>query len=238
MQYISNIFVDTYKEIPKIKKKSENLALCGNIGIPNNYKYYEFIKYHSKLFDNVYIIPGRIEYFNFEKINMIDIDNTIRNICNNFDNVYFLNCDKVHICDNMYICGTTLWYNNIYDTNSYDNRYIYVDGEPIRDEYIIKLYNKQKKWLKSQIINYQDCNLIFLTHFAPSHKLSTNNLNLYKSWMYSDKGRNVANCEELFISPPLISWLFGSTNNKYNDIINDIYFGINSYNSEISDMIN
>lgn len=84
------------------------IALLGDIGIPTDVSYQEFIKWCSINYQFVLVITGNHEYYNRSGISIDNIDKIIESICDAFDNVVFLNNKTFKIGDVVFI-GSTLW---------------------------------------------------------------------------------------------------------------------------------
>ena len=116
IQLVSDIhleFPTTYEKMKQIRKKSSIIALLGDIGYPKHNSYKQFIKDMSLLFEFVIIIAGNHEYFTEE---YYSVNDKIENIANQYDNVYFLNNQRLDLPNNILgddirILGTTLWTN-------------------------------------------------------------------------------------------------------------------------------
>jgi len=112
IQVISDIhleFDNVYDLMPKIKPKAPIIALLGDIGYPEDYSYYQFLKELSQNFQHVIIIAGNHEYYSSEYNNT---HQRIFKICEELKNVHFLQCTTIEFPDvlpNIRIAGCTLW---------------------------------------------------------------------------------------------------------------------------------
>jgi len=161
LQYVSDIHLELRKEkdIPTIKPIDNKtyLALCGDIGNPFLPNYKKFLTIHSKLFKHILIVSGNHEYYsNHKKQRTIQESNRkIREIVEDFDNVTYLNKDKVIIGRTKFI-GCTFWsdISNIKYIaesimNDYKNIYISDKSQMGRFEYVKHGYRIQRKWIKN-----------------------------------------------------------------------------------------
>jgi hypothetical protein len=98
--------------IPEIPVLAPTLALLGDIGYPSQKRYQDFIKKQSKRFKQVFIIAGNHEYYTSE---YNEVKEEIRELCENFKNVIFLDRSKHRYTDpddenyTVTILGCTLW---------------------------------------------------------------------------------------------------------------------------------
>lgn len=118
IQYIS----DLHGKYPDISPLCDYIALLGDIGDPLEVGYFNFISDLSSKFKKVFVISGNHEYY-FSVID--DMNRHIKQICDKFDNVFFLNNTSIEV-DGFLIVGSTLWsdidYYSSYRLN--DFRYI------------------------------------------------------------------------------------------------------------------
>ena len=108
LKYIENIIIPT----------AQNLILAGDIGHSHrpNYKY--FINWCSENFKRVFVISGNHEYYTTSSMmkkhtyTIKDIDHRLQEVCNEFDNVYFLQKDRFEFIEynvKYIILGCTFW---------------------------------------------------------------------------------------------------------------------------------
>lgn len=139
LQYVSDIHLEfrTLQSIPiiqPIEPGNTYLALCGDIGNPYLSNYQEFLDIHSKLYEHILLISGNHEYYNIlNNQNSIDqVDNHIREIVKKYNNVTYLNRNKIIIGRTKFI-GCTLWTDVTRikmraETSMNDYKHIYVDS--------------------------------------------------------------------------------------------------------------
>jgi predicted phosphodiesterase len=154
---------------------ADYLVLSGDIGYPLERNYYNFLKQCSESFEKVFVITGNHEYYS--KLSMITIDNQIQQICDNFDNVYFLNNDIYNDEENSgyTFIGTTMWsridkYKEFAIHNTMNDYRLIYNGHdaPIIPNDINKLYDKNLEWLTKSIAEHKDKKIIIITHHMPS----------------------------------------------------------------------
>jgi predicted phosphohydrolase len=189
LQFVSDLHLELRKSrtIPTIQPIQEGktyLALCGDIGNPFLDTYREFIDIHSELFAHILIVSGNHEYYTSNKQRtMRMIDEEIYKICRDYDNVTYLNMDRIIIGRTKFI-GCTLWSDvsnitNIAESIMNDYKRIWMDspnkksrfeqvnnGYRIQKKYIREgrrrlqgsdvadMHSQMKSWLETQIANY------------------------------------------------------------------------------------
>lgn len=218
-QFISDIhleyFGDSINVLDFLTPTCENIALLGDIGYPNAKNYASFIDQCSKLFKKVFVITGNHEYYMCKEsnCNMTDVDKLVEKICKNYSNVHFLNNSVFELDDSTIILGTTLW--SFIPTNEQiivemalnDYNYIRLNNKKLRPSDINMIFKCNLDWLKTKLNNYNDKNVIILSHHTPS----------FKSIAPQFKGHacNCAYANDLdkFIEvfPNIKFWLFGHT---------------------------
>jgi predicted MPP superfamily phosphohydrolase len=175
------IFSDLHVELnntnflKKIIPKAPYVALLGDIGYPNKKGYRNTIEFFSKLYKKVFIIADNHEYY---KQIYNDVNNQILKICEQFDNVIFMNRTSYDI-DDFKILGCTLWSYIPNENSNIVSKYLndynlihYLENDKIYKfnvDFQNSLHKTDIEWLISEV-NNSDKPLIILTHHAPSFK--------------------------------------------------------------------
>ena len=221
MSYKFQLLSDLHLEMGTyytIKPKAPYLLLAGDIGYPESQIFKDFIKQCAKKFDKVFYTSGNHEYYQIKKnIKSIqEIDKIIREICKEYDNVFYLQNDYYDL-DDIRILGCTLWSNiNENDLLTNDYRYIYnFDKNLITISDTIEMFNKNKEYI-NLIVESSNKQILIMTHHLPSYKMILPKFqsSLYKSHFASDL--------EYLFRFPVITWVCGHSHgfNKCN--INNI----------------
>jgi predicted phosphodiesterase len=172
IQYMSDLHIELLKTIPTVIKSADYLALCGDIGNPYQQSYTFFLKNVSLQFKLVFVIAGNHEYYNN------DIYNTnikIKEICNNFPNVIFLNNTEYILKqgeESIRILGTTLW-SNVTPNAFYmmnDSRKIKYSENKLTQNNVIDMHSESLKFIKDHLND--DTSTLILSHHAFSHKMN------------------------------------------------------------------
>lgn len=236
LQYVSNLFLDLHKRNTfwkMVVPSSENLALLGNIcrvGNLNSLKQYKlFLDYCSKLYKNVYIVPGPWEYCSTDTL-PFKYDHCISNLYNlskRYNNVTILNNSHVSIPNtNIELVGSTLWMRNpyLFHHKMFEYNYIWKDykngldrinGEDMKCwhcedlEYIRHATKGSKKY-------------ILLTHNLPHNLLVKD---------FQRKQMESSNLEK-YMKKPIEIWLGGAGDHSVTGTFGycrDIFCGTNPY---------
>lgn len=224
IQYISDIHIDTHTNMPDIRPVSNYLAICGDIGQPYAKNYKLFIKEQSKKFEKVFVVPGNHDFDlgpMYRKDRVDKWEPYIKNICDEFNNVYYLNRGTHHLNNNILIIGSILWSKpmplpqTIWEK---DNRMkqIFIDH--------MDQHNLHVDWISNTIDQNSDKKILILTHFVPTLKLIEEKYLLKgkytNSWFATDL--------EYLIKKPVKAWICGHTHSVQQCKINDVYCAVNA----------
>jgi hypothetical protein len=105
IQYASNLFVhkhDSWKQAQSKLKvgAADHLALLGNIGIPQNFKTQDFIRWCGDHWKSVYCVPGTVELLYKDRLN---------GLYNLPKNVHLLDQTEVEVNQGFYLIGAPMW---------------------------------------------------------------------------------------------------------------------------------
>ena len=233
-QIISDIHLEYYNELPDLnyffKVSAPNLILAGDICYYNHHNFMIFFKIVSKLYDNVFFIPGNHDYYAYNKIPDIhfdEIDFVMKSNLSCFKNVYFIQENFIEF-DNTIIFGTTLWCKTTKtndDTNVklLTNEYYIKTKHKYSPSYkhIKTLNTRQYNWLRNSIKNlYTHKNIIVVTHYLPSKKCINQK---YKNDPYNDM--YFTDCED--IMKYVNVWIAGHTHDPFISNINNCQVFVN-----------
>jgi predicted phosphodiesterase len=153
--------------LDNLKDKVDILILAGDVGNPYKKEYEDLIIRCSKLFKHVIIVSGNHEYYD-KRYNMYEIDNKIKQITQDFENVHFLQRNTI-IINNIRFIGCTLW--SLPKPN----------GQTLNDMTHIKymslatyktLFMTDLKFLETELNNNNNnMRNIVITHHLPSYQL-------------------------------------------------------------------
>lgn len=211
-----------------INPKAKYLLLAGDIGYPQSRIYQDFMRQVSKKFEKVFYTSGNHEYYQSAKSehkSMKDIDNIIREVCGQYENVYYLQ-NNYYDFDDLRIVGTTLWtdVSNVHtDTNDYSMIYTEAD-KLITANDVICMYNKNKEYLEN-IIASSDKPLLIMTHHLPSYDMISE---VYKEPPYIPCYPHYASHLDHLFRYPVTTWVCGHSHGFVRQLINDIPCIINA----------
>jgi UDP-2,3-diacylglucosamine pyrophosphatase LpxH len=235
LQYVSDIHTDTNGFFPKIKPQSDNLAICGDIGVPTNPICEDFLKYCSDNFKAIFFVPGNHDFdcgpvFNRDKVEKYE--DIYKNICQKFKNINY--CNKTVINhENVLIAGTTLW--SKADLNYLKNDNVFSETQILNTQKTVDEHLKHVAWLENIIKKNNNNNkkIIILSHFVPSYKLIEEKYKKFNTSFYA------SNLEYLLESENdkthktnktnVHAWLCGHTHSISNTYHNGVYLGVNAY---------
>ena len=234
LQYASNFFLNLHKRRDfqnMLIPVSENLVLLGNINnvdTENNRGIYSsFLEYVSKIWKNVYLVPGPYEYSSRLKIPFYDLYTELVSVKHKYENITILNNSNLHIPKtNINLVGSTLWTKNPYYRLPccYEFSYIYKHN---KHGLVQMLGNDFKDWFEEDITHIKDSlksnkNSIILTHHLPSFSLTSQTI----------KNRMEASDLENIFKKSIPIWLGGAGNKTISGsfgITYDTFCGVNTY---------
>ena len=167
-QYISDIHLEHGNRI-KIPKIANNLILAGDIGDPSEDIYSSFLRDISHDFEHIFIICGNHEYYS-KKRSMQKTECVIREICNQYDNIHFMQNEAFHFPDSdISIFGTTLW-TNVKKCQSWIIKSMISDYRCIPNFTIDlnnKLHSESLQKFNEMVHRHPDRNWIVICHHQP-----------------------------------------------------------------------
>jgi len=256
------------------------LALCGDIGYPESHLFEPFLNYCSNSFKEVFYVAGNHEFYNntkslrllkikekmvselgeetfkryaqqFQLDTKEDRINKIRQICEKYPNIHFLDREQYKIPDtNIIILGCTLWSNIKMDPyviryfNDFQ-RIVYTlleagfEGQP-KEEAILTPY-EYNEWNKEDsaflettipktIEDNPDCKILVLTHHCPTYDVI---IERYKEHDPNNTNSFFANSNLTHLMGKNVKgWLCGHTHGCKNINIQGTTIATNTYGYE------
>lgn len=174
IQIASDIHLD-YRPSYKLEKLGDILILAGDIGQPFKANYIEFLKSLSE-WKSVLLISGNHEYYSAGHTKN-QIDEKISELCSSLPNVVYLN-KGVYQLDNYVFLGTTLWTDiqnkpQVQTIMSDYSRIRVKKGQKkvkINPNDTMEWHRQELAWLLEQLEQYQEKQVLVITHHAPSYK--------------------------------------------------------------------
>ena len=207
--YISDIHLEKgYKRIFNINKNMTDrpyLILLGDIGYVNQNIYKEFLYDMSDRFDKVFLLSGNHEYDGKKNVEEVNLE--IENICQNKNNLLFLQQKTFKICDkdNIVLAGCTFW------------------SKLPKLKY--KYHLEDKKWLYKTIKNNPINNYIVATHHCPLFQCLNSKYYLKTSDYFA------TDQSELLKEHNLLLWIHGHSHFNKDINIYDKWVLSNQYGS-------
>lgn len=116
LQYVSDLHLDHYdNDMPFesiVEPCGEVLALVGDVASGDCERLPAFVAWCSSRFDLVIYVPGNHECYSYDKnVTMYNMLDRIREICNRFPNVVYLNGPESPVCvyKDVWFVGSLLW---------------------------------------------------------------------------------------------------------------------------------
>lgn len=230
-QFMSDIHLEQRYQIPSITPKSRFLLLAGDIGNPFHTIYDKFIEYVSGLFEEVYVILGNHEYYR----NIVPrVHDRMREICEDYPNVYFLNDEYVDITttvsdgstETVRLFGGTIWSDISPAAAECVNDYQYIQWShkvPLRPEHTLQLHRDGVSSIKECCLHEDvTCPCIVMTHHALHEDM---NGSVYRD--SPNKCAFVTHLPELY-RRPIVAFINGHTHVNCNVLENGILFTANN----------
>lgn len=206
-----------YDNILTCDDNTDYLILAGDICTPD-IRLEKFFTRISPKYKLIFYIAGNHEFYGGD---IYATRTIIKNICNRYNNIKFLDND-IYIIDDTVIIGTTLWShipkdkysvikNSINDTiriiNMTENRGFNCDDMNI-------IFANNKKWLQDTISKYEDNVVVVVTHHLPSFQM------IHSSFKNSNINNAFASDLEDLMEDVDI-WIAGHSHKSVNMMINN-----------------
>ncbi len=236
IQYISDIHLEFYKNIPDIPVYGEIIVLAGDIGYPTMNIFWDFLEKISKKFKHIILVAGNHEYYHTKTsikkgriLTMELIDELIRSEIERrkLFNIHFLQCNSI-VIDDIEFIGATLWTDIPPDKKSdilesmNDYSCIFIEDE-ITNEYnrasiemLNEIHNKHWKFLFNASNETVDRKKIFITHHLPSYEMINEK--------YKGNSINCAFASDILHKVPIKPdiWICGHSHTVYDGVIEGV----------------
>lgn len=213
-QFVSDSHHSERFRILPVTPCSRFLLLAGDIGNPFHTIYDKYIEYVSGLFEEVYVILGNHEYYRNE---MPLVHARMREICRDYQNVYFLDNEYVDITtpvsdgsvETVRLFGGTLWSNITPTAAKSVNDYQYIQWDhrvPLTPEHTLKLHRESVDSIKKCCLGPDVSHpCIVMTHHAAHDTM--NGVQYQDS---ANKSAFVTHLSELY-HKPIVAFINGHT---------------------------
>jgi hypothetical protein len=238
IQYISDIHLEMYRSHDfnptDFLKTSygEFLALCGDIGYPEDPLVEEFLRFCSQYYRMVFWVPGNHEFYSPSgQMTLRDKFVKMESLCAKFNNVILMNQTAYNVPGTaLRIVGCTLWsdipeeFKQSAEKYMNDYRLIYKGpGQRLTVNDVIEWHMRDRAWLQSEIQAANDSGreLIVLTHHLPTQRLVHQK--------YENHPLNVCFSSNLdfMIRYPIRAWLCGHSHTANEARVNNVLCSLN-----------
>jgi DNA repair exonuclease SbcCD nuclease subunit len=217
LQIVSDLHLE-FGSTVTIDKHAPYLALLGDIGLPFQPHYTEFLKEQSEQFDHVFVILGNHEYYGSHTANKVVAK--VQSICAFFSNVTLLDRDSYALSDKTILVGCTLWSHIDSLPHGFnDFNKIHVTGHERKQNLTVNVYNewhqRDLQYMIRTLEENKDKDVIVLTHHAPSHEMQGK----YRNSPYCSA---FATSLDKMIQKPIVAWASGHIHSNVDTLINGV----------------
>lgn len=237
IQIASDLHLEVYQDdkmmIPHdiIVPQAPILALLGDIGLAYTPALKDFLHLQADRFQHVLYIGGNHEYYNkrrggIRKHTVQQQYQWLQRVCQERDNLHFVERQVVDIDGVVIILATTLWSEipqasiAVAELSMNDYHISYVTKSPQDGEfkqmttaYTNRWYATSLAWLEQQLQTYQQKQVVVLTHHTPALQGTSNprfDHSPLNVWFSSDLTR--------LLGPPVHTWVCGHTHFNFDTI--------------------
>ena len=198
-QLISDLHLENYKELPKIRDLftplAPNLILAGDICFIKHKHFLPFFQKLSPFFKKIIYVLGNHEFYMNNDLRMDTISCMTlkaKAILEPFNNIQILDKEFIELDDDIVVLGCTLW--------SYISKKDFTCGMQylpqsnfvrhkttivLRPDITNKMYLEQKIWLKDMLDRFEHKKKIVVTHYVPSSKGIDDQFHFFTKAYYS-----------------------------------------------------
>jgi hypothetical protein len=238
IQYISDIHLEMYRSNdfnPTEFLKTgygEFLALCGDIGYPEDPLLEQFLRFCSQYYRMVFWVPGNHEFYSPSgQMTLRDKFEKMESLCAKFNNVILMSQRAYNVPGTtLRIVGCTLWTEIPEECRSTAQKYmndfrlIYKNkNQRITTDDINEWHTQDKAWLQSEIQAAQDSGheLIVLTHHLPTQRL------VHQKYEGHPLNACFATTLDPIIRYPIRAWLCGHSHTANEVRVNTVLCSLN-----------
>ena len=232
LEMIRNKYFDPSQIV--VPGEAEFLALCGDIGYPEDAILEEFLRFCSSKYRRVFWVPGNHEFYSPSSTHHMTIQDKFKkmeSLCHTFPNITLMNQTAVDIAGTpLRIIGCPLWTNIPDDFASTAQKYmndfrlIYkTQADRITVNDLNVWHNSDRAWIESEIRAAEQSGheLVVLTHHLPTQRLVHEK--------YEDHPLNVCFATSLdsIIRFPVRAWLCGHSHTANEARVNSVLCALN-----------
>ena len=202
IQYASDLHLE--KGFPRIIRPHKPfLILLGDIGYIHSQIYKYFLHNVSNDFEKVFVLSGNHEYDNYRN-NIKFVEDKIRNICSQRNNLFYLQKETHEICkdENIHLIGCTLW------------------SKLPKSKF--KYHEEHVDYLKNTISFEKNKYFVVATHHCPLFQCINVSNNYTPNYFASNQ-------QNLFDNENIICWIHGHSHINRDFIFKDKWVLSNQY---------
>lgn len=173
LQYMSDLHVEDYPRFVSPPVTARTVALLGDICHGFMPKYKQVLSWFSENYNDVILVPGNHEYHNV--LPKEACDDYLRELCDDYGNVHYLNHSHVVLNDIKFI-GCTLWYSipkslhSLYEAGQGDYRHIVTHNGKLTASDVCRWNEEDVNYIESSLDSGR---CVVLTHHPGSEKMTT-----------------------------------------------------------------
>ncbi len=162
LQILSDVHLEFRDDMPAVEKHADHLALLGDVGDPFTEAYAAFIGERAAQFESVLVIAGNHEFYSRRSVQ--DVIEQIRNVCDDFSNVHFLERSCHRLSSRTIVAGCTLWSPISACAARGMNDFRHIPG--LTRAVYRQWHERDVEWLRRTLreIGDEGCDAIVLTH--------------------------------------------------------------------------
>ncbi|MFT5170756.1 MAG: hypothetical protein ACI9BD_000525 [Candidatus Marinamargulisbacteria bacterium] len=224
----SDVHLEMFPSGPYLPKHGGYLALCGDIGNPNQGSFGSWIDREKKSVKHVFVVAGNHEYYGGD--DKAAIDDTLKQFSDSRETVTVLNRTSV-LVEGFRLLGCTLW-SHVPDENVTDVQETLADYQYIRTKDLSsgksrpvtvadtnEWHEQDLTWLTAAIKKASEVgeSVIVLTHHAPTFQGTS-----MPEYEGSAISSGFATPLEYLLAPPVVGWIHGHTHYSNHQTINGV----------------
>lgn len=214
---MSDLHLEMRNVVFEFPQKAPILMLAGDVGDPDSDIYKLFLNKQADRFEKVFVCKGNHECYGKS---LCQADELIQNICDERDNLIYLNRTSYDLDDDYVILGTTLW-SEMSDDERSDIGCFLGDMRHIKDWSFDQnnwQHAKEVSWLKHAIkeVERREKLAVVMTHHCPSFRGTV-------APQHIGNSLSTAFCTDLedLMQLPVSHWICGHTHTSFNLLFNN-----------------
>jgi predicted phosphodiesterase len=238
IQFVSDIHLEMYKRVPfdpthfVMPGQAEYLALCGDIGYPEDLLLEEFLRFCSRNFRIVFWVPGNHEFYSpSSQMTVQEKFTKMQSLCQKFGNILLMNEQGYNVPGTpIRIIGCPLWTHipeeSKRQAEKYMNDFRLIFKAPNQRMTVNDLnewHAANVAWIQSEIQAAKDSGreLVVLTHHLPTQRL------VHQKYEGHPLNACFATSLDPLIQYPIRAWLCGHSHTGNEARVNEVLCALN-----------